>query len=166
MKKLNQKGFGLVEGLLILIAVTLIGFVGYYIYHTQKQADKNLTIPSTSNTVSNKTSSSSKAQENYLTIKEWGVRIALSATSEGAYYKQRDSDQTSPPTFIDVFSIKSDSLVGPKGVTCKGEYIALLLRLPKNDPNWQDPQYVGASLAQKDIGDYKYNLATKKQYGP
>lgn len=42
MKKHNQYGFGLVEGLLILIAVTLLGFVGYYVYHNQQSTDKRL----------------------------------------------------------------------------------------------------------------------------
>ena len=41
MKKLNPKGFGLIEGLLILIAVTLIAFVGYYVHHAQQANNTN-----------------------------------------------------------------------------------------------------------------------------
>ncbi len=37
--KLNQKGFGLIEGLLILIVVLLVGFIGYYVWNSQKEAD-------------------------------------------------------------------------------------------------------------------------------
>lgn len=39
MKKLNQKGFGLIEGLLIVIAITLIGFTGYYVWNSHKNDD-------------------------------------------------------------------------------------------------------------------------------
>ncbi|HEX7633488.1 MAG TPA: prepilin-type N-terminal cleavage/methylation domain-containing protein [Candidatus Saccharimonadales bacterium] len=39
-KKMNQKGFSLIEGLLVIIALALVIFVGYYVYHSQKQTDK------------------------------------------------------------------------------------------------------------------------------
>jgi hypothetical protein len=35
--KNNQKGFGAVEGLLLLIVVLFVGFIGYYVYNTQKK---------------------------------------------------------------------------------------------------------------------------------
>lgn len=37
MKKLNQKGVSLIEGLLIVIAISLISFVGFYVYNANKQ---------------------------------------------------------------------------------------------------------------------------------
>lgn len=37
--KANNRGFALVEGLLILIIVLLVGFIGYYVYNSQKEAD-------------------------------------------------------------------------------------------------------------------------------
>ncbi|MGC1177422.1 MAG: hypothetical protein WA843_05110 [Candidatus Saccharimonadales bacterium] len=46
--KSNQKGFSLVEGLLIVIAVALIAFVGYYVWHSQKEANKTLNAASKS----------------------------------------------------------------------------------------------------------------------
>lgn len=39
MKKINQAGFTLVEGLLVIIALALVTGVGYYVY--SNQADKN-----------------------------------------------------------------------------------------------------------------------------
>lgn len=38
MKKLNQRGFSLVEGLLVVIAVALISFVGFYVYNANKDS--------------------------------------------------------------------------------------------------------------------------------
>jgi Flp pilus assembly protein TadG len=58
MKNLNHRGISLVESLLIIIALALIIFTGYYIYHSQKQVDNTYNsaskiaqnTPSTSNT--------------------------------------------------------------------------------------------------------------------
>lgn len=36
MNKINQKGFGIVEGLLVFIAVAIIAGVGFYVYRTSK----------------------------------------------------------------------------------------------------------------------------------
>jgi hypothetical protein len=67
----TQKGFALVEGLLILLILAVIGFGGYYVWHSQRQTDKSLTQ---ANQVSQSTKTSSKASRTYFTIKEWGVR--------------------------------------------------------------------------------------------
>jgi hypothetical protein len=47
--KRNQKGFGAVEGLLILILLSILGFTGYYVYHTRNNANStyNKTASST-----------------------------------------------------------------------------------------------------------------------
>jgi uncharacterized protein (UPF0333 family) len=37
--KNNQKGFGAVEGLLLIIIVLLVGFIGYYVYHTRNNTN-------------------------------------------------------------------------------------------------------------------------------
>lgn len=42
MKQLGNKGFSLVEGLLILIALSLIGGIGYYVYNSNKKVDQTL----------------------------------------------------------------------------------------------------------------------------
>jgi Flp pilus assembly pilin Flp len=44
---LNKKGFAAVELLLTVIALVLIGFVAYYVYHAQHNADKNLAVSNT-----------------------------------------------------------------------------------------------------------------------
>jgi hypothetical protein len=37
--KSNQKGFGAIEGLLVLIIIGLVGFIGYYVYHTKNSTN-------------------------------------------------------------------------------------------------------------------------------
>ena len=45
---INQKGFTVIEGLLVFVIVAIIGGTGYYVYHSNKQADKNLKNASSS----------------------------------------------------------------------------------------------------------------------
>lgn len=40
MKKLNNNGFGAIEALLIVIAIAIVGFVGYYVYHANQTTNK------------------------------------------------------------------------------------------------------------------------------
>ncbi len=53
--KNNQKGFGAVEGLLLVIIVLLVGFIGYYVYHAQKNT--NTTLNNAANTSNASTTS-------------------------------------------------------------------------------------------------------------
>lgn len=77
MKKLSQKGFTLVEGLLIIIALALVVGVGYYVYNTQKKNDNpKSAVTATKQT---KTAKSDSSQTKYLEIKELGIKVPLSA---------------------------------------------------------------------------------------
>jgi len=84
----TQKGFAVLEGLLLVIIVAVIGGIGWYAIHTKHQTDKILaqsekTSQSTPQTSakSNNTSTNQK----YLTIKEWGVRIPYSGSDIFTY---------------------------------------------------------------------------------
>lgn len=67
--KLHEEtdGFSVIELLLVLIFIVLIGFVGWYVYHTDHKITNNKT---TASTVSKPVS--------YFTITQWGVRAAYS----------------------------------------------------------------------------------------
>jgi len=59
--KTTQKGFSVIEGLLVTIIVLLVAFIGYYVYHSQKQTDKTLnSAASTNQTASSSSGSSSE----------------------------------------------------------------------------------------------------------
>lgn len=42
MIKADQKGFSVIEALLILVAIGILGFTGWFVYHTRQTADKDL----------------------------------------------------------------------------------------------------------------------------
>jgi type II secretory pathway pseudopilin PulG len=50
----NQKGFSAVEALLLLVIVGMLGGVGWYVWHAQKQADKTYSQTANSSAVSSK----------------------------------------------------------------------------------------------------------------
>jgi hypothetical protein len=168
MHKLNQKGVGAVEGLLILVIVAIVGGTGYFVYNAQNKTKDTLDSASLSSQspVVHKKKAAAKKTATFLAIKEWGVKIALSGDTQGAYYKFTPGTPAYPDAFLDVMAPKADAITGSKGTTCKGEYIAKIMRLKKDDPLWDDPQFIGASSAKKDIGIYRYSVATLKQYVP
>jgi hypothetical protein len=164
MTKSDQKGFISLQTFLIAMVLAVIGGAGYLVYQAQKTTKSTL---DSATTLSDNIESGKKSAD-YLEIKEWDVKIALSSESEGAYYQVSEPPAGSPDkgVFIDVSSSKTDAIAGPAGNSCKGEYIAILTRMKKDDPRWDDPQYSGAVKAQKEIGDYKFTASTLKQYVP
>jgi type II secretory pathway pseudopilin PulG len=170
----NQKGFAVLEGLLVLIIIGMLAGIGWYVMRASKNTNNILNSASTSSTKSAAKKTSSAGATKYLSIDEWGVKIPLSEKDQGAYYKV-DTDLSpsqTDPTNITVYASEIDDLTGPAGISCKGEYVAYLIRLPKDDPKWQESKTVDDGNVsplfgnRTVVGSYKYAVATKKQYGP
>jgi uncharacterized protein (UPF0333 family) len=83
MKK-NQKGFGAVEFLLLLMLVVMVSFAGWYVWNSNKKADTSLTSADKS---SNTTAVAPIAAKKYLVIKEKGIKIELTDQIKDTYYK-------------------------------------------------------------------------------
>jgi competence protein ComGC len=66
----NQKGFTLIEGLLIVIAITLIALTGYYIWQNKQSGNEQTQQTPAAKTV--KTSQTDKKW--YFTLNEWNLR--------------------------------------------------------------------------------------------
>lgn len=93
--KQKQTGFTVIEALLLVIALSIIGFGGYYVWNSNQQSNKSL---SQAEQTSQKTSPIQKDQK-YLTIKEWGVRFPYSGSDTYSYIYE-----PSIPTSIEVIS--------------------------------------------------------------
>jgi|GEM_PF-6239605 len=135
--KNNQKGFSLVEGLLLVIALSLIVFVGYYVWHSQKQADTNLTAAANTSDSSAKTSaaqstSQKSANDNLFKFKELGVGIVLSSELKGLSYSADASNNTqydvTTPGFTQEGSSCKDFAEVYKGTGTFSEKSATLLK--------------------------------------
>lgn len=83
-----QKGFTVVEGLLIFVIVGVIGGVGWYVVNSKNKTNK------TSNQISTPAPqpvSSVTSDINYLAIKEWGIKLKLTETIKNATYNILDN---------------------------------------------------------------------------
>lgn len=73
MRGINSKGFALLEGLALTIALGLVLGVGYYVYDSHKKADDNLVSAPAQDT-----SDKSKSEnQKYLEIRELGIKLPL-----------------------------------------------------------------------------------------
>lgn len=73
----NQKGFSAFEAVLILLVVVLIGAVGYLVYKNhQKVTASNSASKVTVGPDQSKTTTSQQATLKYVTMSDWGVRVA------------------------------------------------------------------------------------------
>ncbi len=84
MKIKSQAGFSLIESLLVIIAITLVVFVGFYVYNAKNDANKTLDKAATS---TNARSQKAKKSKNYLFIKELGIKLKLDQDLQGLEYK-------------------------------------------------------------------------------
>jgi hypothetical protein len=87
----NQKGFAVLESLLILIIIATIDGIGWYAIHTKHQTDKILAqsdkISQSTPVGSSKTDSSS---QKYFTISQWGIRAPYSGSLKLQYTLSND----------------------------------------------------------------------------
>jgi hypothetical protein len=86
-KNNNESGFSVVEALLVVIILLLVGFIGYYVYHANSKTTDtyNAASDNVSPVVTTKKTTTSTDQQ-YLTIKEWSVKLPLTSDLNGAYY--------------------------------------------------------------------------------
>src|SRR3989344_1891275 len=80
----NQKGFSVVEGVLILVIIGLLGGVGWYVWDSNKKTKQVLDNTDKGSSVSNKIPNETNA--NYLVIKEWSVKVPLDSDTTGLEY--------------------------------------------------------------------------------
>ena len=84
----NQKGFGVVEGLLVLIIIGLIGSVGWYVFSANKVVDKVQTINMTIKSGSEPQVSADKTTT--ISIKELGVSFSGPKSLDDVNYAVRN----------------------------------------------------------------------------
>jgi hypothetical protein len=164
--KTKQSGFAVVEGLLILVIVAMVAGIGYYVWHAKQQSDKLASETGTSSVAlkTPKQTAATPAEQKYLSIKEWGVKMKTDTDTADAYYVFENGNGGQQNQFMNLDSKGLDALKAGSGVSCKGEYIALLGRYAKNDPALTAVGVDGVVGVRKTVGDYVYSFATHKQY--
>jgi len=86
----NEKGFGAVEGILIIVVVILLGAVGWFVYDRNHGKATTSSAPATSTTTP---TVNTKSTVDYLTIKEWGVKVPQLPAGNKVSYQISDYDK-------------------------------------------------------------------------
>jgi uncharacterized protein (UPF0333 family) len=83
MKKTQiQAGFAAIQTLLIAVILVMVGGVGWYVWRTSDQANKNM---ENAESTAQKTAAAS-AKNSYLVLKEWGVKFKIPSDQNGVTY--------------------------------------------------------------------------------
>jgi hypothetical protein len=130
--KNNQKGFGALEALIIIVIVGLLGFGGWFIWNSNR-TDDNKTSKQTQDKEDSE--STDEERDKYLEIKEWGVHFTLNEDAKGSYYKVRQDGQY---TYVDVFNSRFDTVENQNGVACKDTLLFVVARYSADDPRLED----------------------------
>lgn len=166
MKKLlnSENGSSAVETLLIVVIVGLVGFVGWYVYHSNKNANATLNAAAKDSRGSVKfTKQPSKA--NYFTIKEWGVRAPYNGSLTLEY--QRNSSNSS----VMMLSSSQLNAGGPSVCTTAdgaAGYVQRYLPTDEVAPGETAQQFLSQNFvasnskapAYAKVGDYYYIYST------
>lgn len=103
----NQKGFTLVAGLLIVAAIGIVGGTGYYVYSTQKTAQQALNKASQDDGPATPSQTPAEPDTDgelgFVTIKEWGVAVRVGApqnSSKLSYKINKDEQGNDTAYFI------------------------------------------------------------------
>lgn len=102
-KSLVQKGFGSLELLLVIIIVGLLGFIAWYVMHSNSKSQDNL---NNANVVNSEQATTAAT----FTFKEFGVKIPLTSGLKGLSYEAKtitDSNgQSATVLYVTTSSLK------------------------------------------------------------
>ena len=138
----NQKGFGLVEILvvfLVIAAISAIGFVFYNSNHSSKaETDKSATTDVTPQSTKTDTTQTAQGAQQYLVIKEWGVQLTLDSNTSSLYYYIK-------PELPDVAYLSPLKTVSDIAPNCAADKVSLMAigRLTQDEQNAarQEPEH-------------------------
>lgn len=117
MKK-NEKGFAVLEGLLIVVIVVLIGFVGWYVLKVKGNTNKTPSTSTGSNTgtkIAQPLVETSGPNKGYLVVKEWGIRIKPDTNLPSVSYTYtKGDDQTYSRIMFHIVPVDESTCNGAK----------------------------------------------------
>ncbi|MEI9914067.1 MAG: hypothetical protein WDN66_03750 [Candidatus Saccharibacteria bacterium] len=93
----NEKGFTVVEGLLIVLVLAVIGFGGYYVWHTQHKTKPVAVTTSSSTkpaTTAKTTTTAPTSTTKYLQVTQLGVELPLATGIDDLIYNYIPNDDT------------------------------------------------------------------------
>lgn len=152
----KEDGFSVVEGLLVLVVVLLVGFIGYYVWNiNHKTESKDTEITSDTSKPKKASASTEKVPTttppptvsindtgSYLTVTEWAIKIPLNTGTEGLSYKIRSTNDTNGS----IGSFSSDALKAAGIAGCESNTI----EVARGNKHQYVPQEGGTSTTSYD----------------
>lgn len=160
MKK-NQNGFSGLEVLLVLVLVGIVGLTGWYVWHANSRNSKEISTSNNNLTPSNTNKQvRTKSEQKYLDIKEFGIKLPLSANITDAYYVISTASQTDDKPSTVWIGLKSLDSMGCAAAQANSGGAYPFGSIIKVKPEEVDPMS-GTPFTQKDpdgvtIGGYYY----------
>lgn len=145
--KLNQKGFGVVEGLLAIIAITLIVGVSFYVVNANKDDKKTETT-----TLNNETPKLNETKQATVQPQKTDEELIIEAPKKTGFINADGS--VIPVEQVRVISIIGNNAKGGAGYGPEGGGYAFIAH--KTNGIWKIV-YTAQELPGKEIGE-KYNL--------
>lgn len=155
---LKQRGFSIIELLLIIIIIGVIGFVGWFVYNSKKTTDSSYNNAANTQ-VAKPVESKSKAttqSAGYLDIKEWGVRVNVTKADNLTNVSYKMANDTVVFNSDQQKAIKSCKDLNPETVWGLNRQMTGSLKDPSGSAI-SDSSADGMTDAYKHIGDYYYS---------
>lgn len=156
----NQSGFAIIEAILVVIVLGIIGFTGYFVYHSRQATDKALADTGNSNVPAVKKPAVKTApadSQKFLEIKEWGVEIPYDSSDTLTYSIEEGSDTK-------VAQVASADLASKYGGGCDTYGSGSIARLSGNDTYTIDGSvtvaqaYASNPASMAKVGSYYYRF--------
>ncbi len=150
MKIKNQKGFGLIEGLLVLVIIGMLVGIGWYVWsqNISSSTPTQITNVDNSNNEAEKEQEPMKAEVDYFEIKELGVKFELPKSLEGLYYYIGNEGRTAYFSLIDL-----------KETDCAAEKTSQIALTRYTDADYEeDLQAAATKDSAKKINNFYFNL--------
>lgn len=84
--KRSQKGFSIIEALIILFIILLLALIGWWIWQQNQEKEEDTKQEEASQQSQNSEQDEVQDNQTYLVINEWGVRFKTGADNIDAYY--------------------------------------------------------------------------------
>jgi Tfp pilus assembly protein PilE len=143
----NQKGFSVVEGLLVFVIIGIIGGVGYYVYQSQQETKKSQDNSNKSSLEidAEKKEDTTPVAKKYFEIKELGVKFEQPDSLKDLYYHIGNNGNTA------FFSLNEF-----KGTDCAADKIAQVIVVKTTAAEHTAPDGSPSTIPTQKLGDHLF----------
>ena len=175
----NQQGFAAIEAVLVVIVLGIIGFTGWFVYHSKQTTNKTLDQTSAASSAAGQKKSSLKgpsyAQQSatqavpaskaaaitYLNVPEWGLKISFPDADKVTYAAPADEYN-----WNNIDHVQSVSLYLKSSVTSSATCRDLMVKLYKFPDSYSADIYPHWTIDEGNNDAFSFVMPNPSGYGP